>query len=257
MKKKVHEKDILLVNNTLFELTCLRRWSEINVDAGKYTELAKQAFNCFIAFIWSVEAIALGYRIDFTLDPKIAISRAFRKSVQCDIPEYNLEKIFNLGKISKASFDEMIQKELFDLTSKDFFKHLTTFDLDSLEVQIYKGATKLATLLELEEIRNGISTKEYQKKNRILKEDVKSFSNLPGHEKMISEQYLDIFRDYSQLRNRIRWAKHPNIIKNNVLGHLFDVGVFAYLMSLDKNPENEDLASRFFFMGIIKKDHPL
>ena len=68
---------------------------------------------------------------------------------------------------------------------------------------------------------------------------------------MCSEIYLEIFRDFSQLRNRIRWAKHPNIIKCSVLGHHFDVAIFSYLMSLEVKPYDEALATRYFFMGIF------
>lgn len=250
MKQKVYAKDLFSINNVLYELTCLRRWSEVLVEAGKYTELAKQALNSMIAYVWAMEAIHVGVHVDLTVFPKISISRAYTKSYQCDVPEINLDRIFQLGNVSKESFADMIQSQISKVTSENFRKHIN-FDSNSLEAKIYRGATKVATLLELEEIKNGISAKEYHKKHQQLENDIKSYCSLPGYRQMCSEIYLEIFRDFSQLRNRIRWAKHPNIIKCSVLGHHFDVAIFSYLMSLEVKPYDEALATRYFFMGIF------
>ena len=250
MKQKFLADDLQSINSMLYELTCLRRWSEVLVDAGKYTQLAKQAFNCMIAYVWSVEASHDGAKIDFSIYPKVAISRGFVKSYQCDIPEYNFQRIFELGRVSKSDFAKEMQEKISETTSHNFNSTIT-FEADSLEARIYKGATKLATLIELEEIRNGISAKEYQMKHQKLSKDFESFSDLPAYGKVISENYMEIFHDYSQLRNRIRWAKHPNIVNCSVLGHHFDVAVFAYLMSLEVKPSDEAMAARYFFMGIF------
>ena len=250
MKQKVLAKDLFSINSVLFELTCLRRWSEVLVEAGKYTELCKQALNSMIAYIWAIEATHEGYHIDFTLFPKISISRAYTKSYQCDIPEVNLDRIFHLGHVSKESFDEMIKSQISKVTSENFRQHLV-FNPTSLEARIYRAATKLATLLELQEIQNGISKRAYSKKYNQLQADLKVFSDLPGYNQMVSHNYMEIFNDFSQLRNRIRWAKHPNIIKCSVLGHHFDTAVFAYLMSLELKPNDEKLATQYFFMGIF------
>lgn len=250
MKSKIGPMDLRSVNTMLYELTCLHRWSDVLVVPGKYTEIAKQAFNCMIAFIWSQEAIHEGHSIDFTIFPKVAISRGFVKSFQCDIPETNFDRIFHLGNVSKETFEEMIDSQISKITTESFRQHLI-FDSNSLESRIYKGATKLATLLELQEIKNAISLKDYRKKQQQLLDIVSSYSDLPGFKKMISPNYMELFRDFSQLRNRIRWAKHPSIVKCNVLGHLFDTAVFAYLMSLEVNPKNKSLAVKYFFMGIF------
>lgn len=256
MKQQITPMDLRSVNTMLYELTCLRRWSEVFVDPGKYTELAKQAFNSMIAYFWACEAVYEGISIDWTIFPKIAISRGFVKSYQCDIPEHNLERIFELGNVSKNDFSEKILEQIRALISEDF-NDLLAFNPECIEARIYKAATKLGTIIELQEIQNGISKKEYTKKLKQLQHDFKSFSDLPGYEKMQSENYMEVFRDYSQLRNRIRWAKHPNIIKNSVLGHHFDVAVFSYLMYLEvnptyaDNPSREAIATRYFFIGIF------
>ena len=246
----VTPQDLVSINTMLYELICLDRWSEILDSSGKYTELAKQEFNTMIAYVWAIEAMHEGVNVDLTVFPKIAIRRSFRKTIQCDISEHNLDVIFNLGSVSKTNFDQMIHDMFSELTSKEFQNHLA-YESDSLESKIYKGATKLATLIELEEIATSVSPKEYKKKHHQLQNDCKNFSYLPGYGKIFSNEYLEIFRDCSQIRNRIRWAKHPKNVKSTVLGHMFDVAVFSYLMSLEVNPLDEKLATQYFFMGVF------
>ena len=251
MQQRITAIDVTNINKTLFELNCLRRWSELMVAAGgKYSELAKQAMNSFIAYFWSAEAIYEGHEIDFTVYPKIAILRSFTKSIQCDIPECNLRRIFEIGQVSRNDFDQMIHYEFSKRSSNEFLEHIKYLK-NSIEASIYKASTKLATILELEEIKTSISSKDYNQKKKQLYSELKEFSNLSGFKHMISDQYMEIFSEYSKLRNRIRWAKHPNILKCNVLGHHFDVAVFAYIMALEKNPNAEELAAKYFFMGIF------
>jgi 5'-deoxynucleotidase YfbR-like HD superfamily hydrolase len=170
--------------------------------------------------------------------------------MQCDVSESNLEIIFKLGNVSKASFTEMIWADVERNTSKDFFQHLQV-DPECLEARIYRAATKVSTLLELKDIRNLIAEKDYLTKKKQLNAVLKEFSDLPCYEQIMSDPYQEIFRNFSKLRNRIRWAKHPNIVQCSVLGHMFDVACFAYLMSMEVAPYNEALATQYFFMGIF------
>lgn len=251
MKKQlVTIDDLLAVNNMLYELLCLRRWSEVTVTNGKFTEVAKQGLNCMITYFWATEIIHTGVEVDFTKFPKLALFRGFTKTMQCDVSESNLDIIFHLGNVSKSSFTEMIWSEVEQNTSKEFFQHLQV-EPDCLEARIYRAATKVSTLLELKEIRGLIDEKDYFTKEQQLIAVLDEFSDLPCFDIIMSEAYQEIFRNFSKLRNRIRWAKHPNIVQCSVLGHMFDVACFSYLMSLEVKPSDELLATQYFFMGIF------
>ena len=246
----VTPKDLYAVNSMLFELLCLRRWSEVTVTNGKFTEVSKQALNCMISYFWATEIAHTGAYVDFTKFPKLALFRGFTKTMQCDVSECNLDIIFQLGSIRKKDFSEMIWDEVSRNTSKTFFQHLQV-ETDCLEARIYRAATKVSTLLELHEIRNLIAEKDYKLKCSQLKAILSEYADLPCFDTIMSAEYQEIFRNFSKLRNRIRWAKHPNIVQCSVLGHMFDVACFAYLMSLDVKPADESLATKFFFMGIF------
>ena len=250
MKTVVSSRDLVCVNSMLDELICLQRWSELVVSAGKFSELGKQALNSAICYFLAVEAQHKGKSVDFTLFPKIALVRSFTKTYQCDIPQQNLEAIFKLGNVSKSSFDEMIWNNIQKSTSESFWRHLVV-ESDSLEYRIYTAARSIGTYLELNAIKSIIPKSDYDAKKKQIEEILSSFADLPGFSEVFSEKYLEILEDYSQLRNRIRWAKHPSLIHCSVLGHHFDVAVFSYLMALEKYPYDEGLATRFFFMGIF------
>lgn len=250
MKTIINICDLLAVNKMLFELLCLRRWSEVTVTNGKFTEQSKQALNCMITYFWAHELEHIGHSIDYTKFPKLALFRGFTKTLQCDVSEQNLEIIFNLGNVSKANFTEMIWGEIEKNCSPQFFQHLQV-DSNCLEARIYRAATKVSTLLELKEIRGLIAEKDYLLKEKQLHDILDEFSDLPCYEQIMSAPYQEIFRNFSKLRNRIRWAKHPNIVQCSVLGHMYDVAIMAYLMSLEVNPKDENLATKYFFMGIF------
>lgn len=251
MKKNIiTDKDLKTVNNMLYELLCLRRWSEVTVTNGKFTEVAKQALNCMVSYFWATEISHTGVEVDFTKFPKLALFRGFTKTIQCDVSESNLEIIFQLGNVSKTSFNEMIWDSVSDCTSKSFYQHLQV-NPDCLEARIYRAATKVSTLLELKEIRGLIAEKDYLYKKSQQEEAISKFSDLPCFDIIMSDSYQEIFRNFSKLRNRIRWAKHPNSVQCSVLGHMFDVACFSYLMSLEVKPTDEDLATQYFFMGIF------
>lgn len=250
IKSIIAPKDLDAINNMLYELLCLHRWSEVTVTSGSFTEQSKQGLNCMISYIWAQEAKHAGFCVDFTIFPKIALFRGFTKTQQCDVSETNLDTIFKLGNVSKANFSEMIWGVIENNCSPEFFKHLQV-DPSCLEAQIYKAATKVATLLEIREIRGLIAKTDYSLKEAQQLEVVNSFANLPCFDIIMSDSYQEIFRNFAKLRNRIRWAKHPNLIPCSVLGHMYDVGVFAYLMSLEVNPLDEELATQYFFMGVF------
>ena len=235
------------VHITLYELQCLNRWSE--VTKGHHKELAKQALNCMIAYIWATEISHSGIKVDFTKFPKIALFRCFTKTVICDMIEENLDTILELNNTPKSEFIEKITSNAEENSIADFFEFLQV-EPNCLEVQIYQAATKIATWIELHEIRYRIG-KDFSSKRKQIKNCLHSFSKLPCYKKIMKTRYKIIFRNFSKLRNRIRWAKHPTNIESSVLGHMFDVACYAYLMSLEEQPENQDLATKYFFMGVF------
>lgn len=249
---KITVEIAMAANEMFFRLCCLCRWSSVSAE-GKYNELTKQALNCISAYLLASVLEEDGYTIRWELFPKIAIYRAFEKAyVNFDVPDQMIDEICKCGAIDPQEVRK-IPKEIITQKCWKEFAEFICEGKGSLEEEIYKVATKLATHVELEEIKKSIPRDAYIMN---LKQ-IKSFGR--QHCKRCSTKkfsrrgsiYFKTIRKVSNLRNQVRWAGHAYSVECSVLGHLFDTAVIAYLMSLEENPEDEQLATTRFFMGIF------
>lgn len=243
----------LQATNEVFKrLNVLRRWTSF-VSEGKYNELSKQALNCIVAYILATYSESEGLLIKWERFPKIALYRAFQKVyVYFDTPEYIINDICYVSGIQRDAFDETTSQIIAEETDQDFANFLSE-GLGTYEMQIYRAATKIATLIELAENVNSVSTHEYQTRLQEICSSLEEFENLPGVKNLrdFKRDSFKTLQTISTLRNRTRWAAHCYHIECSVLGHLFDTAIFAYFMSLEQYPQDEALAAKMFFMGIF------
>lgn len=247
----------------LTSLYLLPRWSAIVTNGGgRYNEITKQALNCFIAFFIAASARQRGEEIDYTLLIKIALYRAFEKSVLGDIRESNINEMIENGWLNQSDVDDFICKNIRESTSEELEKWLKTPKLrETFEYYIYRLATKIATLIEAIELSHEFpSRRATRQKIREIRKEIRDeikkcvvtlqVSLKDEMHKMMSKRYMNIFIKASSLRNRIRWAKQYRIVPCNVLGHMFEVGIIAFLLGLNKGYTEKE-ASKFFFIGIF------
>lgn len=236
------------LNQLLFELDCLNRWSS-HITKGLYNELGKLALNCSIAYIWATFAVESGFEVDFSRFPKLAIYRAYQKSVHCDIAELRLDEICKYG-VSREQIEEHSKFTIKTRTNEEF-ANFVDVDTNCIEYRIYKAATCVGTLTELLSLRKTIEDDDFLRTKGEILESLHPYRDLPHFCEMLSDTYMKIFNSFSKLRSRIRWAMRPNIIKSSVLSHSFDTAVFAYMMSLENNPSDIAIATQAFFAGIF------
>lgn len=146
----------------------LRRWTSF-ITKGSHDEISKQALNSAICYMLAVEVQKAGLKVNFNLFPKIAIYRSFQKVyVNYDIPEHILEEICYLGKIDfNENFKTATLNTIRDVAGEEFAEFLKQ-GCDTLEERIYKAATKIATLLELKEIKNNVNGDYDEKYEEII-----------------------------------------------------------------------------------------
>lgn len=245
-------KKIKAINNLFMRLCILRRWTFF-VTENKYNELAKQSLNCIVAYILGVFSENAGIPVQFEMFPKIALFRAFQKAyVYFDTPEHIIEEICKIGNISKSSFYD-VTKEIISENTDSAFAEFLYEGTQTNEFQIYRAATKVATYIELMDNRNNIRGMDLATKIHEINKFLEDFKDLPGLEEIsnVEGPIFQLLEKISTLRNKNRWAVQVYSVECSVLGHLFDTAVFAYLMSLEQNPEDEITASKMFFMGIF------
>lgn len=251
MNMIIETKTLVAINEVFKRLNNLRRWTEITTSA-KYDEISKQAFNCFICFLLAKEVEEKGVNVCWENFPKIAIFRAFQKAyVNYDTPERILKSISELGESNfSLQFKHVTAKIISRETSEEFAEWLKTAQ-ETYEEIIYKAATKIATLLELKEIRANING-DYWLKYKEVVESMKKYEMVPSFTEMSNEEgeIFKVFKMVSKLRNQNRWAAYSYSVSCSVLGHLFDTAVFAYWMCIEKY-NSEEIATKCFFMGIF------
>ncbi|MCI8621031.1 MAG: HD domain-containing protein [Clostridia bacterium] len=250
LKNLVTPKTVRVTVKNLTELHSIYRWSSCIADY-RFNELNKQAMNAGIAYILAHEAQEVGKDVNMTKLPKIIMHRVFEKLFLCDIREDYLERILRLGNISRADFDNVIETCIEQEMGKSFADFIDV-KRECFETRIFQAAVKLATKMELFEIRRQIPETDYISKVRDIDPILLGFSDIPGFAK-ISHEYskeMILFRQISGLRNRIRWNKRLGAIKCSVLGHNFEVAVIAYLMALHEYGD-ERIATDCFFIGLF------
>lgn len=250
MKKSFTKKEIRGIYELFNQLITINRWSSC-MYGPRYAELGKQALNSAIAYFLAVEAKNAGLEVHMERFPKIAIHRGFEKIVLCDIREDHLERIFKSAGLKLEKFDQLIETQISELTSKEFKEGLEV-PRDCLEKRLYRAATKLATRLELWEASRSTAIADYSEKLQEVEATLGEFYDLPGFSRMALEcsPEMKVFKKISTLRNRIRWQKRISTVPCSVLGHLFETGVLGYLLGLEKY-EDEDIATKCFFLGIF------
>lgn len=240
------------VNEVFKRLDILRRWTSVTTD-DKYNELAKQALNCITGYMLASNYEKEGHIVNWERFPKIALYRAFQKAyVYFDTPEHVIDEICSIGDIKKDAFNKATSEIIAELTSQAFSDFLAD-GIGTVEMDIYRAATKVATLVELEEVAPLIKNPaEYREKYYEIFKSLKKFSDIPGVEEFSNQrsEYFNLLLKISQLRNQNRWAVQPYSINCSVLGHLFDTGVLAYLIGMEEF-HDEKTSSKMFFLGIF------
>ncbi len=250
LSELITPKVVQAMGRNLTELQCILRWSNYIADY-RFNELNKQAMNAIIAYVLASEAQECGKNIDLTKIPKIIMHRMFEKRFLCDIREDFIDRILELGGIERKDFDDAIEVCVEQEMGQSFAKFID-ISRTCIESRIFQAATKLATKMELFELRGQMQEADYIGTIRELEGILVGFSNLPGFTR-ISLEYskeMTLFKQISALRNRIRWIKCLGTVKCSVLGHNFEVAIISYLMALCEY-EDESIATACFFIGLF------
>lgn len=252
-KKFLNLESLQAVNEVFKRLNILRRWTSVTTD-DKYNELAKQALNCITAYMLASFTEGNGNIINWERFPKIALYRAFQKVyVYFDTPEHIIDEICAIGNINKDAFNKATMDIIKELTNDDFSEFLSE-GLGTDEMEIYRAATKIATLVELEENSSLMKNSgEYRDKYTEIQRSLEKFNHIPGVAEFSdpSGEFFKLLLKISKLRNQNRWAVQPYTVNCSVLGHLFDTGILAYFIGLEHFNGDEKIAAKMFHMGIF------
>lgn len=234
--------DVLSVNHNL------GRWS-VHPMTNAYNELAKQSLNMIASFILAKCAERANITIDMTRFPLIAFKRLIEKTINGDIRDDHISEICELGGVQKNKFEGLIEAKILGGMS-ELKQMLLEVNEEWIETKIYKIATKMATLVELIEISpNDTKTKtEICTKLSSYREELPELVAIALNEGGPEFKFL---KEVSNLRGAIRWLKQFRATNCSVLEHLGETAVFAWLMSMEEHPDNNERATELFWCGLF------
>ena len=224
------------------------RWAKYPLAHG-YNELAKQSLNMVATFLLIQRAKNQGYAVDDKRIPYIALKRLIEKTINGDIRDDHLHEILALGGIEKKEFDRLIEEKILGKMS-GLSKKLLEVEEEWIETKIYKIATKMATLVEAKEISPNDSITEMELYSQIsfYRE---CFPDLVAIALNPSGSEYTFLKEVSKLRGAIRWLKQFRATNCTVLEHLGETAIFAWLMSMEENSEDEEKATKLFWCGLF------
>jgi len=226
----------------------VKRWPQFNQPEG-YNELGKQTLNMLGCFFLIQHAKKCGIRVDETRIPYIALKRLVEKTINGDIRDDNIYNILAEGKISKRKFDSLYESKILGKMSS-LSKELLEVDDNWIETQIYKIATKLATLVEAKEISPNDSEKEMEILSQISAYR-ESCPELVAIALDTSGPEYSVIKAIAQLRGNIRWLKETRGAECNVLEHNGETAILAWMLSKELEPNDEIQATKLFWAGLF------
>ncbi len=251
-KKIVNLKIMLALTEVFTRLNSLRRWTSVISDES-HNEMSKQSLNCIIAEMLAVYAKEHGKMIVFERFPKIATYRAFQKVyLYFDTPQHIRNKICELGNIPLDAFQKTTIDIISELTNEEFANFICE-GVGTYEMELYRAATKIASLVELKEIAHLMDTDEYFDKSKEIQQDLSRYSYIPGVDEFsdFHGTYFKIFSAFSKLRYQPRWSVQPYSKSCVDFGHLFSTAVLGYFSTLEYTNGDEKLATKLFEHGIV------
>lgn len=241
-------KTLSEIEQSLRQLNVLKTWVK-NVSNNRYTQQDKFGLNWLIVWFLMEQSIKNGEKIRKELFPRIAIWHMEQKvHVKSNLVHSTFQK---LGVDAKQLLDDLTAENISDKVGKEFLDFLKE-GVGTPEERIYLAASKIATLIEIDEIKPLINEETYMKQKNELKKEVHEFLDVTGVKELLiaGNTEIEFFKKLSMLRNQERWATHPYLTSCSILGHLYDVAIFSWFMALDSGMSEEE-AAKMFFLGLF------
>lgn len=251
------KNQVVGIDKAIRGINNLVRWTEFWQNP-KFNELAKQALNIQIVYLLAkfCEAKDEKMQIYWEAFPKIAIFRCFEKIGLADVTyctysnivekkmNKNLDTFFST--VGKKNIQEMVGDPSDVDNLIDFLDGVRTTN----EYKLFRVASRIASLIELIEIKKEMSQEKYAEIYSEILGEIKGSGITTGIEEFVDCKgpIMRILRKLPLLRNQNRWAVQSARVNCSVLGHEYDTAVFAYLLALE-NGYSQKEATKCFFLG--------
>ncbi|MDR3071662.1 MAG: HD domain-containing protein [Endomicrobium sp.] len=241
-------KDLIL---RIFSAANILRWND-HIRPFDFFELDKQSHKMIISYIVAKFEEEDGKPVDWMKLIEGGIFEFFQRTMLTDLkPEIFREIMSKKENELNKWVIENLKNDLLAL-DKDFSKRYSKYFLDRSyaehERRILSAAHCLSTKWEFGIIYPwNAMIYGIERTKQEIEESIAAFDDLSGIRKLvINRRYYGFLDLCGQLRFQQRWAQAFRIPKTTVLGHMFTVAIFAYLLSVEMNTSEKRRYNNFY-----------
>jgi putative hydrolase of HD superfamily len=235
----------------IFSAANILRWND-HIRPFDFLELDKQAHKMIIAYIVAKFEEEEGKVVDWVKLIEGGIFEFFQRIMLTDLKPEVFHEI--MSKKAKELNEWVIENLKDDLSvlKCGFGERCSKYLLDSSyavhEKRILSAAHCLSTKWEFGIIYPwNCMIYGIEKTRDEIEESIAIFDDLSGVKKLlINKRYYGFLDLCGQLRFQQRWAHVFRIPKTTVLGHMFTVAIFAYLLSMEMNVSERRRYNNFY-----------
>jgi 5'-deoxynucleotidase YfbR-like HD superfamily hydrolase len=218
-----------------------------NIDGFK--KLEKEALNAKIYFLLLIRRREKeGKDFDSNVIVAYILKRLITKSSFWDSKPENKKNL----KEEINELDELIIDDAMERASK-IVGNLFIAEINELasrisreEEHLFKQARTLATAIEFKQIKQNLFWQDIEPSEQLLNEEMAKYEVADICE---NKQIMDLFERMSWSRFTDRWQGYFFTVKCNILAHMLETAVFAWLMAIEMNNFAE--AGDLFAIGLF------
>lgn len=239
--------------NLFFESASIRRWND-QVRPVEFTELDKQSHKMIIAWLiaHSEPASSREAPAFWNLLIEGGIFELLQRTVLTDIKPHVFHRMMQDNSAEVNAFLKEKLRGVLQGMNADLYERFCSYLDDPayarLQKQILHAAHYLATNWEFRIIYNfckGIYG--IDKTRREIENQIEDHYDLLGVRKIsLGKKTAQLVDLCGQLRFQRRWSQSPRIPETSVLGHMYTVGIMAYICALDLDACNRRLYNDFY-----------
>lgn len=237
------------IGSCLGHLKISDAWRGKKGNTDGFKKLEKEALNAKIYFLHLMRRKEKEGK-DF--DPNVIVAyilkRLITKSSFWDSKPENKKNL----KEEIHELDELIVDDALEKASK-IVGNLFIAEINELasritpeEEYLFKQARTIATAIEFKQIKPYLFYQDVEPSEQLLNEEIKKYEveSICENAKM-----MDLFERMSWSRFTDRWQGYFFTVKCNILAHMLETAVFAWLMAIEMN--NFEEAGHLFMIGLF------
>ena len=232
--------EVILKNSYKFVGSCFYKLKTSDSWRGRkdadctFSKEEKEALNAIIFFILLIKKHKEeGMAFNQNTCIAYVLKRMIRKACTWDAKPENMEYIRNHITDYDVSETNFVHEQFVKSSNKSFvdFLDVLASQISAKERELFSVAKNYANLIEFDQIKDIIFEEDVSKVRDRLHRDADNHNT----ETFFNELLKSLITRISWSRNIVRWQGYGATLHCNILCHMYETAVFAWMMALEEN----------------------